>query len=247
MLYTFLACLVGGILSILVAAIFAFRISALWLHRWVAFSAGVMLASTFFNILPEVYELAPNQLHELLGVLLLGILAFFFLEKMSIWRHSHGPDGDKSNLAAPVVWNILIGDAFHNFVDGILIAAAFLADPWLGLTTTIAVIAHEIPQELGDFVVLLHAGLSKRKAFVFNAFSSMASVLGGVLGYLALEKLQIYIPYVLMISAASFLYIALTDLFPLMHKTHQHESALMQAGFMMTGVGMTFLIGHALH
>jgi zinc and cadmium transporter len=244
MLYTFLACLVGGILSILVAAIFAFRISALWLHRWVAFSAGVMLASTFFNILPEVYELAPNQLHELFGVLLLGILAFFFLEKLTIWRHSHG---DESNLAAPVAWNVLIGDAFHNFVDGVLIAAAFLADPWLGLTTTIAVIAHEIPQELGDFVVLLHAGLSKRKAFVFNALSSMASVLGGVLGYLALEKLQIYIPYVLMLSAASFLYIALTDLFPLMHKVNHHESALVQAGFIMTGVGITFLIGQTLH
>jgi len=244
MLYTVLACLVGGILSIVIAGIFAFRISALWLHRWVAFSAGVMLASTFFNILPEVYELAPNQLHELLGVLLLGILAFFFLEKLTIWRHSHG---DESNLAAPVAWNVLIGDAFHNFVDGILIAAAFLADPWLGLTTTIAVIAHEIPQELGDFVVLLHAGLSKRKAFVFNGLSSMASVLGGVLGYLALEKLQIYIPYVLMLSAASFLYIALTDLFPLMHKVNHHESALVQAGFIMTGVGITFLIGHALH
>ena len=244
MLYTVLACLVGGILSIVIAGIFAFRISALWLHRWVAFSAGVMLASTFFNILPEVYELAPNQLHELLGVLLLGILAFFFLEKLTIWRHSHG---DESNLAAPVAWNVLIGDAFHNFVDGILIAAAFLADPWLGLTTTIAVIAHEIPQELGDFVVLLHAGLSKRKAFVFNGLSSMASVLGGVLGYLALEKLQIYIPYVLMLSAASFLYIALTDLFPLLHKVNHHESALVQAGFIMTGVGITFLIGHALH
>ena len=244
MLYTVLACLVGGILSIVIAGIFAFRISALWLHRWVAFSAGVMLASTFFNILPEVYELAPNQLHELLGVLLLGILAFFFLEKLTIWRHSHG---DESNLAAPVAWNVLIGDAFHNFVDGILIAAAFLADPWLGLTTTIAVIAHEIPQELGDFVVLLHAGLSKRKAFVFNGLSSMASVLGGVLGYLALEKLQIYIPYVLMLSAASFLYIALTDLFPVMHKANHHESALVQAGFIMTGVGITFLIGHALH
>jgi zinc and cadmium transporter len=244
MLYTVLACLVGGILSIVIAGIFAFRISALWLHRWVAFSAGVMLASTFFNILPEVYELAPNQLHELFGVLLLGILAFFFLEKLTIWRHSHG---DESNLAAPVAWNVLIGDAFHNFVDGILIAAAFLADPWLGLTTTIAVIAHEIPQELGDFVVLLHVGLSKRKAFVFNALSSMASVLGGVLGYLALEKLQIYIPYVLMLSAASFLYIALTDLFPLMHKVNHHESALVQAGFIMTGVGITFLIGHALH
>jgi zinc and cadmium transporter len=244
MLYTVLACLVGGILSIVIAGIFAFRISALWLHRWVAFSAGVMLASTFFNILPEVYELAPNQLHELFGVLLLGILAFFFLEKLTIWRHSHG---DESNLAAPVAWNVLIGDAFHNFVDGVLIAAAFLADPWLGLTTTIAVIAHEIPQELGDFVVLLHVGLSKRKAFVFNALSSMASVLGGVLGYLALEKLQIYIPYVLMLSAASFLYIALTDLFPLMHKVNHHESALVQAGFIMTGVGITFLIGHALH
>jgi zinc and cadmium transporter len=244
MLYTVLACLVGGILSIVIAGIFAFRISALWLHRWVAFSAGVMLASTFFNILPEVYELAPNQLHELFGVLLLGILAFFFLEKLTIWRHSHG---DESNLAAPVAWNVLIGDAFHNFVDGVLIAAAFLADPWLGLTTTIAVIAHEIPQELGDFVVLLHAGLSKRKAFVFNALSSMASVLGGVLGYLALEKLQIYIPYVLMLSAASFLYIALTDLFPLMHKVNHHESALVQAGFIMTGVGITFLIGHTLH
>jgi zinc and cadmium transporter len=247
MLYTVMACLAGGILSLVVAGIFAFRISSLWLHRWVAFSAGVMLATTFLNILPEVYELAPDQLHELFGILLLGILAFFFLEKLSIWRHSHVSNDEGSKLAAPVAWNIVIGDAFHNFVDGILIAAAFLADPWLGLATTLAVIAHEIPQELGDFIILLHAGLSKRKAFLFNAFSSMTSVIGGILGYMALEKLQIYIPYVLMLSAASFLYIALTDLFPVMHKPREHESAFAQAGFIVMGVGVTFLIGHSLH
>ena len=181
------------------------------------------------------------------AVLLAGLLGFFALERVALWRHAHDgcaavagePQGE---VAAPL---ILIGDAFHNFVDGLLIAAAFLADPMLGVTTTLAVVAHEIPQELGDFILLLNAGWSRRKAFLANAASSLTSVLGGLLGYFALDGAEQFLPYVLTIAAASFIYIAVADLLPLLHR--QRSGFALQSALIALGVMVVPLVGQWVH
>ena len=247
MLLTILACVTSGILSLLFASALAFRIREKWLSLMVAFSAGVLLASTFLNLLPEAIELAPDDSQRLFITLLLGVLGFFLLQKFSIWRHSHDQFESLKSFDRSIVLNIIIGDAFHNFVDGVLIAASFLVDPWVGLVTTIAVFTHEIPQELGDFIILLNAGISKSNAYLLNGLSSLASITGGILGYIALEQSQSVIPYVLMLSASSFLYIALTDLFPMMQTRYSGDGFVKQLSFMSIGIGIIFTIGFYLH
>jgi len=182
----------------------------------------------------------------LFAIVLLGILFFFLLQKFSIWRHSHDKNDHHGHDRA-IVLTVIIGDAFHNFVDGILIAASFLADPWLGLVTTAAVISHEIPQELGDFIILLNSGLSKTKAFLLNSFSSLAAIIGGIVGYFALEKSQFLIPYILMLSASSFLYIALTDLFPMLQVRHHKYGNIRQVSYLSIGLVLTFTVSIFLH
>ena len=256
-----LATLLGGLLSMVAAAGLAFRLSRQATATLVAFSAGVMLSSALLDILPEAFaslpqhvELAEHAGHDhntpaanLFAVLLAGLLGFFALERLALWRHSHA--GCEANEGKPhgevAASLILIGDAFHNFVDGLLIAAAFLADPMLGITTTLAVVAHEIPQELGDFVLLLNAGWSRRKAFLANAASSLTSVLGGLLGYFALDGAEHVLPYVLTIAAASFIYIAVADLLPLLHR--QRNSFAMQSALIGVGVMVVPLVGQWVH
>jgi len=260
-----LATLLGGLLSMAAAAGLAFRLSRRATATLVAFAAGVMLSSALLEILPEAFASLPQHADlpehaghahahahaapaaSLFAVLLAGLLGFFALERLALWRHAHAgcdaasgePHGE---VAAPL---ILIGDAFHNFVDGLLIAAAFMADPMLGLTTTLAVVAHEIPQELGDFILLLNAGWSQRKAFLANAASSLTSVLGGLLGYFALDGADHVLPYILTIAAASFIYISVADLLPLLHR--QRSSFAQQSALIGLGVLVVPLVGHWAH
>lgn len=183
----------------------------------------------------------------LFGLMLATLFAFFALERLALWRHSHGDcsdhEGHHATVTAPQL--ILVGDAFHNFVDGVLIAAAFIADPMLGVTTTVAIIAHEVPQEMGDFVLLRNAGWSNAKAFLANAGSSLSSLLGGGLGYFALSTADFVLPYVLVIAASSFIYVALADIFPLLHK--QRESFVRQSLLIGAGVAVVPLVGWFTH
>lgn len=183
----------------------------------------------------------------LFALMLVTLFVFFALERLALWRHSHGDcashEGHHATITAPLL--ILVGDAFHNFVDGILIAAAFIADPMLGVTTTVAVIAHEIPQEMGDFILLRNAGWSNGKAFVANAGSSLSSLFGGVLGYFTLSAADYVLPYVLVIAASSFIYVALADLLPLLHK--QRDNFLRQTALIGLGVAVVPVVGWFTH
>ncbi len=183
----------------------------------------------------------------LFAVMLATLFAFFTLERLALWRHSHGDckahDGHHATVTAPLL--ILVGDGFHNFVDGVLIAAAFIADPMLGITTTVAIIAHEVPQEMGDFVLLKNAGWSNAKAFLANAASSLSAVLGGVLGFFILSSVSAALPYVLVIAASSFIYVALADIFPLLHK--QGDSFVRQSLWIAAGVAVVPLVGWLTH
>jgi zinc and cadmium transporter len=189
---------------------------------------------------------------RLFAVLLGGLFAFFALERFALWRHAHGEEevhspayshGLPTHFSAATL--VLLGDAFHNFVDGFLIAAAFLVNPVLGVTTTVAIVAHEIPQELGDFVLLLQAGFSRNRAFFANAASSLTAVAGGLIGYFFMSDAAGLLPYVLAIAAASFLYIALADLIPLLHQERHHFSR--QFTLMALGSGVVPLIGQWAH
>lgn len=246
--FILLACLAGGVLSIAGAALIAFRLPQKSLSMLVAFATGVILSSAFLEILPEAFGDFAGEHREQFAVLLAGIMLFNFLEYWSVWGHNHADvDLTESHGCRRAVPVILVGDAFHNFVDGVLIAAAFLVDPWLGVTTTAAVILHEIPQEIGDFAILLDAGWSKKKAFLANAASSMSSVAGGVLGYFALHTAEFLTPYFLIIAAGSFIYIAIADLMPLMRFYQRRDGFLAQTAVMLFGIAIVAVIGHWLH
>lgn len=245
------ACLLGGCVSLLLAALLAYRLPPHALGRLVAFAAGTMLAAALLDILPEAVQRAGSEHEALFATLLSALVSFYLLERAALWRHAH-PDDDRHghDHAAPSqgsAWVVLLGDGVHNFVDGVLLAAAFLADPWLGVTTALAVVAHEIPQELGDFVLLLEVGWSRRKALWTNAASSLASVLGGVVGWLALDGVRGALPYALAVAAASFLYIAVADLMPLLHRRRVVDGFVPQTALLAAGLACIPLVGHWLH
>jgi zinc and cadmium transporter len=233
--------LAGGVISVLLAALLAFRVFGAWINQLVSFAVGVMLGAAFLDILPEAVR-SNVPVPQLLGTVLGGIITFFLLEKLALWRHAHVTlEDDQHAHPHPAGMMILVGDGLHNFVDGILIAAAFLTDIKLGLITSAAVIAHEIPQELGDFVVLLRSGYSKRTALILNSISGLASVVGGVLGYFALSHGEAFIPYVLAVAAASFIYIAIADLIPGLHEHVGGRALVYQPALMLAGVALIVL------
>lgn len=237
------ASLAGGLLSMAVAALLTFGLPRRWLTRMVSFSTGVLLATALLDLLPEAWEagLEPRQLFTLL---LAGLIGFFLLEKTALWRHEHGDPPEEHSVAsaAPI---ILIGDSVHNLTDGVLLAAAFLVDTHLGWVTALAIIAHEIPQEAGDFALLLASGWSKTKAFIWNGISSLTSVVGGVAGYFWLEDAQTWVPSILAIAASSFIYIAVSDLMPWLRS--ERSGFAWHSGFMAAGVALVLAGMKLLH
>ncbi len=230
-----LATLAGGVLSVLAAGLLSLTVLSRWAPRLVSFSVGVLLAAAFLDILPEAAQQLPFQ--EVGATVLAGLFLFFALEKTALWRHDHVHQG-ATDAPPPIGLMIVLGDGLHNFVDGVLIAAAFLHDPALGVVTAIAVIAHEIPQEVGDFMVLLAAGYSRRRALLLNAVSGSAAVLGGLLGYVVLQGVQGAIPYLLALAAASFIYIAVADLVPALQKHRQPLDFAVQFALLFGGVAV---------
>lgn len=185
------------------------RLSRLLVPHLISYAIGTLLGAALLGLIPHALEsLAAGPVME---TVLVGLIGFFVLESLVLWRHCHERDCPVHGTSAIL---ILVGDAFHNFVDGLVIASAFIASVPVGVTASLAVIAHEIPQEAGDFGILLHAGYSRRKALFLNALSASTTLAGALAGYCGIHALRSAAPYVLCISAASFLYIALADLIP---------------------------------
>ncbi len=211
-------------------------------HNLVGFAAGTMLAAAIIDILPEALESAADH-HDVLMFFLGGIVLFFLLERFIIWFHHH----DSMHHSHPSIYLVLVGDSVHNFIDGIAIAATFLANPAIGFVTTLAIAAHEIPQEIADLSVLLHGGMKKSKALLFNFLSALTAVAGGILGFYFLDGLENYVPYVLAFTAGMFIYIACSDLIPELHKDSQKrgwkEVIPFILGIVLLG-GMIRILGH---
>lgn len=249
-----LATTIAGVLSITAAAVFSFALLSKMVERMVSLSVGILLSTSLLHALPEAFE-SEADAHVLFAVLLGGLLAFFLLEKFAILRHSHHYEGDghghahghDAHEAGKAGWMILVGDGLHNFTDGVLIAAAFLADPSLGLITGMAIIAHEIPQEIGDFIVLLNAGFSRTRAYVYNLLCSLMGVVGGLVGYFTLEQASDWIPYVLVFASSGFIYIAVSDLMPQMQRRATMRETIPQILLIAVGVAIVVFLTSQSH
>ncbi|MCE9633610.1 MAG: ZIP family metal transporter [Methylophilales bacterium] len=247
-----LASLFGGVLSVLAAAYVAFKARTSWVPVLVSYAIGALLGAAFLDVLPEAFEAATSS-ETAAATILAGILLFFILEKLVLWRHCHGEEcateahhHDHPRLHDPHDHGrsglmITVGDTFHNFVDGILISAAFLTDFKLGVITALAIIAHEIPQEVGDFLILLHSGYTKRQALLLNVLSSFATLVGALLAYYALGAMQEWVPYVLGLAAASMIYVAVADLIPGLHKRPEIHATIQQVSLISLGVGSIWI------
>jgi zinc and cadmium transporter len=232
--YIVIATLAGGLLSVLVAAALTVATMRVLCHGLVSVSAGLLMGTALLHLLPEAFESAADP-HPLFLTLLGGLMFFFLLEKAELYRHSHEPDSPSAETASRGSWSVLLGDSIHNLCDGVIIAAAFLTDIRLGITTSIAIIAHEIPQEVGDYVVLLSLGLSRRRALLYNVISSLASVVGGILGYLIVAPWHALFPYLLVVASSSFLYVAMADLLPRLQRRLPWRETAMQLGWLSSG------------
>ncbi len=262
---------IGGVLSVLAAGLFLllpepYRLRIL--PHGISFATGALLSVAFLGLIPHAFEeVTPPQVQYLSGTILTGILIFFVLEKLLIWRHCHSSACEAHNEDAhdhqhehTTAHNhnhshdhksagtlIIVGDSIHNFVDGVLIAAAFLTDVKLGMVTSLAVAAHEIPQEVGDFAILLQSGYDRSKALLYNVLASFSTVLGGILAYYSLEDLHNSLPYFLALASSSFIYIAVADLIPSLHKKTDIPTSLKQIFLILAGVFLISVLHGATH
>ena len=240
----------AGTTSVLVAASCSLAMLSKMVNNMVSLSVGILLATALLHSLPEAFSMDGAKPQYLFATLLAGLLGFFLLEKIALLRHDHHHEGDghhhhhghDAENAGRSGWMILVGDGIHNFVDGILIAAAFMADYQVGIFTAIAIIAHEIPQEIGDFIVLLNAGFSRTRALLYNLICGLSAVVGGVLAYFFLERAHAAMPYLLVIASSSFIYIAVSDLIPQMHRRPHWVESLRQTVLIACGVGFVILL-----
>ena len=248
--------LLGGLLSVMFAAALTLNTRVSWVQMLVSYAIGALLGAAFLNALPEALELSENPA-QMTATVLFGILLFFILEKLVLWRHCHIEECEAHDplhgITVATAANshdhgrsgmlIMLGDTFHNFVDGILIAAAFMADVQLGIVTSIAIIAHEIPQEAGDFLILLNSGYTRRQALLFNLFSSAATLIGGMLTYFMLQDMNYLLPSLLGLAAASMIYVAMSDLIPGLHRRPEINATVQQVALIMLGIGSIWLAG----
>jgi zinc and cadmium transporter len=259
----------GGALSALAASLFLLvpesKRSRVLPHL-VSFATGALLGAALLGLLPHaVQEAGIEGVHTIGLTILFGILIFFILEKFVLWRHCHvevceghdehghayahgGHDQvtDQHRDAASAKL-VLVGDGFHNALDGVLIAAAFMSDVHLGIVTALAVIVHEIPQELGDLAILLQGGMSRGKALLLNLATSLTSVVGGVIAYYALGTAMQYLPYAIALAASSFLYIAVADLIPGLHRRVDPNSGVKQIALIVLGVALIYFTHATMH
>ncbi len=256
LLWIIIFSLLGGLISVIAASTFLLlpsKTRTQLIPHLVSFAIGALLGAAFLALIPHSLEGEFKiDVHHLGMTILLGLLAFFVMEKLVIWRHCHHdhcdahPENlDHSNKAAGTL--ILIGDGIHNFIDGVLIAAAFMTDIHLGIVTSVAVATHEIPQEVGDFAILLNSGFSRSKALLFNVLASLTTVVGALLAYFSLSNLEAYLPYALVIAASSFIYIAVADLIPGLHKRTQLSAGLQQMLLISAGVITIYFAHSQLH
>lgn len=258
-----LATFAGGILSAVVAGLFAIKAKASQVPMLVSYAVGALLGAAFIEVLPHAFE-KSDSIEATAITVLFGILGFFILEKLVLWRHCHVEECEAHDphTPAPPVHNhnghlghdhgrsglmILVGDTFHNFVDGVLIAAAFMADIQLGIVTAIAIIAHEVPQEVGDFLILLHSGYSKSRAMLLNVIASAAMVIGGVLAYFTLQVAEALVTPLLALAAASMLYVAVADLIPGLHRRPELAATAQQVLLIGAGIATIWLVGMWAH
>lgn len=229
---------VGGAALLLV---FPEKVRKTLLPGLISYATGTLLGAAFIGMIPHAIE--NSQTVSILTTILMGIVLFFLLEKLVIWRHCHDSECEIHGTAGPL---ILFGDAFHNFVDGVVIAAAFLVSIPLGVATALAVVVHEVPQEIGDFAILLDSGYSRQKAFLYNILSSSTTLPAAVISYFSLKATQALIPYILAISAASFIYIAMADLIPLLHQKVSIRDSARQFILLLAGIGtiLFFRLNH---
>jgi zinc and cadmium transporter len=243
LLYIVLATLAGGAISVAVAALLTVSLLSRVVKSLVSLSAGILLGTSLLHVLPEAFEQGGDT-HKLFATLLGGLLFFWLLEKAELYRHVHHHEGDghdhhhhfDTQQAGRGGFSVLVGDSIHNFCDGVIIAAAFLADTQLGVVTALAIVAHEVPQEAGDYIVLLNAGFSRRKALLFNALSGLAAVAGGVLGYFVVGPWQALFPYLLVLASSSFIYIAVADLLPQLQQRLSWRETVVQVAWLAAGL-----------
>ena len=246
------ASVAGGVLSVLLAGLVALSARTSWVHSLVSFAIGALLGAAFLELLPHAFRTTDN-VQGLAATVLFGLLGFFVLEKLVLWRHCHIEDCEAHDHHAEATDRgrsgllIVIGDGFHNFVDGVLIAAAFLESTQLGIVTAAAIIAHEIPQEIGDFVILLHSGYSKGKALALNLAASLAMLIGALISYFALQAMQGWVNTLIAIAAASMIYVAVADLIPGLHRRPQLSATFEQVSLIGLGVALIWLVGEVTH
>ncbi len=232
--------LVGGVGGLLVASgvlLIGDSARAKLIPWLVSYAVGALLGVSMLALLPTSLAQLPAQ--RVFATLLVGILLFFVLEKLVLWRHCHIHDCEVHESS---VFPVLVGDAFHNFVDGAVVAAAVMTSVPLGISTALAVAAHEIPQEVGDFAILLNAGYSRGKALLLNLLSSAASAVGAIGALVAFDTVPRLLPYFLAMAAASFLYVAMADLIPGLHRGRTDASSMRQILLIAAGIGTMLVL-----
>ena len=238
------ASVAGGTLSVGLAAVSLF-VRASWVPILVSFAIGALLGAAFLEVIPHAFE--RGNAHEAAAAILGGIFLFFVLEKLLSWRHCHTENCEVHDPHDPASGGahdhgrsgllIIVGDTIHNFLDGLLIAAAFLQSTEVGIIAAVAIIAHEIPQEVGDFLILLHSGYTRAKALAVNLLSSLATIVGGLIGYFGLRAVAEWEATLLGVVAASMIYVAVADLIPGLHRRPELRDTAWQALLIALGIG----------
>jgi len=243
-------CFFGSLLSLTLAFLFSKLKMVNYADYFVSFAVGTLLGAAFLEIIPHAYELS-RDLHQISLIVLVGILIFFILEKLLVWRHCHGSHCENHS---PVVNHdvkkgsiLIIGDCFHNFIDGILIASAFIVDINLGLITALAIIVHEIPQEISNFSILINSGYSLSRTLLMNVITGFAMIIGAILAYSVLNDLEFLIPIILAFAASSMIYVAISDLIPSLHKKVEIKQTFQQTFSIFLGVLIIYFLHSLIH
>ncbi len=239
---------IGSVLSLIggITLLFKEKLALKYSHFLAAFAAGTLLGTVFFDLFPEAVREAEHLAGEdgskinVFAYMLLGILGFFLLERFIHWFHHHQHEYPDEKVK-PTVPLIIVGDSVHNFIDGVVIAVTFLVSIPLGIVTTLAVAAHEIPQEIGDFGILLHKGLKRKKILLLNILSALTAMTGAVIAYLLGEGIEPSLPILLAITAGFFIYIAASDLIPEIHHENRTGFAVIETMLLFLGVGTVWI------